>query len=167
MSEIQMASGRNTKIGCAVKMRGNVANVYCLYDLSSVARGLEPDALGDFTPKAKKMIKLVCFLIYAQINAKKVTDFQGYDCYLERVALRTATCPPVRADQKLFFWNMHNVSDSSMSNMDAAKEENRTNGKENLRSRHAMHEELGLYRERRVLSEGRSVHRTMKNDKVQ
>ncbi|KIH48144.1 hypothetical protein ANCDUO_21789 [Ancylostoma duodenale] len=47
---------------------------------------------------------------------------QGYDCYLERVALRTATCPPARADQELFFWNMHNASDVSMSNMDAAKE---------------------------------------------
>ncbi|KAL6733355.1 hypothetical protein Aduo_004006 [Ancylostoma duodenale] len=179
---VNMASGRNTKIGCAVKMNGNRADVYCLYDLpmregslayeagngcktdsdcttyknstcrpsglcygvtepgykeksealetncfnesvtgmtdeirnyildthnkfrSSVARGLEPDMLGDSTPKAKKMIKL------------------GYDCYLERVALRAATCPPVRTDQKLFLWNMHNVSNPSMSNMDAAQE---------------------------------------------
>ncbi|EYC08352.1 hypothetical protein Y032_0066g3714 [Ancylostoma ceylanicum] len=72
---------------------------------SSVARGLEPDMLGTFTPPAKKMIKL------------------GYDCYLERVALRqTSACPPVRTDQKLFFWNIHKVSNSKMSNMDAAKE---------------------------------------------
>ncbi|RCN46650.1 SCP-like protein [Ancylostoma caninum] len=180
---VNMASGRNTKIGCAVKKQGQRADVYCLYDLplreeaivyeagngcktdadcttyknskckpsglchgvpepgykeksealetsclseketgmtkeirnylldihnkfrSSVARGLEPDMLGTFTPKAKKMVKL------------------GYDCYLEKVALRTASaCPPVRTDQKVFFWNIHKVSNSKMSNMDAAKE---------------------------------------------
>ncbi|RCN28082.1 hypothetical protein ANCCAN_26181 [Ancylostoma caninum] len=30
---VNMASGRNTKIGCAAKMSGNRADVYCLYDL--------------------------------------------------------------------------------------------------------------------------------------
>ncbi|EYC08452.1 hypothetical protein Y032_0066g3773 [Ancylostoma ceylanicum] len=71
---------------------------------SSVARGLEPDMLGDFTPKAKEMIKL------------------GYDCYVEKVALELLTCPPVHEDQRIFFWNMHNVSNPKMSNMEAAQE---------------------------------------------
>ncbi|RCN29943.1 hypothetical protein ANCCAN_24287 [Ancylostoma caninum] len=34
---VNMASGRNTKIGCAAKMSGNRADVYCLYDLFAYA----------------------------------------------------------------------------------------------------------------------------------
>ncbi|KAL6733354.1 hypothetical protein Aduo_004005 [Ancylostoma duodenale] len=51
---------------------------------SSVARGLEPDMLGDFTPKAKEMIKL------------------GYECYVENVVLDTVQCP-VEHVSKMFF----------------------------------------------------------------
>ncbi|EYB95663.1 hypothetical protein Y032_0157g3201 [Ancylostoma ceylanicum] len=101
---LEKSCGSEEETGMTDEIRDYLLDIHNKFR-SSVARGLEPDMLGDFTPKAKKMIKL------------------SYDCYLERVALRTVgQCSSERSDPKLFFWNMHNVSNPSMSNLDGAKE---------------------------------------------
>ncbi|VDM78218.1 unnamed protein product [Strongylus vulgaris] len=54
--------------------------------LSSLARGLEPDALGGNAPKASKMLKMV--KLYEKFLIKP--DFNVYDCSVEASALRHA-----------------------------------------------------------------------------
>ncbi|KAK6753146.1 hypothetical protein RB195_012631 [Necator americanus] len=69
-----MVFAETTKLGCAYKVCSNYLTITCLYNgISSVARGLEPDALGGNAPKAAKMLKMV------------------YDCSVESTALAHAS----------------------------------------------------------------------------